>query len=156
MTPVLRPLAASDGPSAAQIYFDAVHVGAAPYYTADQRLAWGGSEPQPDRWTKVLASKTGLMAMVNETAAGFMTLEPDGYIDFAFVDPACARRGVGSALMAGIVKMAQAAGVDRLTTEASKAARPFFAHHGFSLIDEQQIERQGETLTNYQMARVLA
>ena len=41
----------------------------------------------------------------------------------------------------------------RFVTHASLTARPFFAHRGYRLIREQQVQRCGVTLTNFVMEK---
>lgn len=84
-----------------------------------------------------------------------MTIDAGGYIDLAFVLPTAAGTGVGRQLYQAIEQKAAALGADVLTTQASKAARPFFEAHGWSVVAEQTVERSGVCLTNYRMRKVL-
>lgn len=57
--------------------------------------------------------------------------------------------------MTHVIKQAEAKGLDRIYSEVSVTARPFYEHMGFIVVNEQQIEVRGATLTNYVMERRL-
>ncbi len=42
-----------------------------------------------------------------------------------------------------------------LTSDVSITAEPFFLANGFTLIQKQNLERQGITLINYRMSKLL-
>ncbi len=156
MTIHIRPLTAEDGEAAAAIFFDAVHKGTADVYSAAQRRAWAGAAPNPARWRRRFADISGVAAEVDGGMAGFMTLEAEGYIDLAFVRSDLSGRGVGRALYDRIEARARAGGLDRLTVEASKTARPFFERMGWRVDAEQVVVKEGIGLTNYPMSKLLA
>ena len=64
----------------------------------------------------------------------------------------CQGRGVASALCGALEG---AFPVPRITTCASITARGFFEKRGYRVILEQQVERRGVLLTNYQMVLIL-
>ena len=49
-----------------------------------------------------------------------------------YVDPAFARRGVATALVDALVRLAAARGAKTLTAEVSDTARPLFERQGFA------------------------
>lgn len=151
----IRPLAPDDGEAAAVIFFDAVHSGTADDYSVAQRTAWAGAAPNPARWRKRFAEISGFAAEVDGVMAGFMTLDAGGYIDLAFVRSGLSGRGVGRALYDRIEARARAEGVDRLTAEASKTARPFFERMGWRVDAEQVVVKDGIGLTNFKMSKRL-
>ena len=53
----IRSLMPTDGAVAAEVFFDAVHHGAADVYTLEQRKAWAGDAPDPAAWMRVLMGK---------------------------------------------------------------------------------------------------
>ncbi len=152
----LRPLRQEDAPHAARIYFAAVHEGTAALYDAEQRRAWGGEREEPERWRERLEGMQGFVAEIGGVPQGFMTIDAEGLVDLAFVHPSAARRGIGAMLLAAVEGRARELGVTRLWSEASKASRPFFARHGWAVVTEQQVERDGVKLTNYRMEKRLA
>ena len=65
-------------------------------------------------------------------------------------------RSVARALLDHIHDHANRHGIDRLFTEASITARPFFERNGFEMIEAQDVELRGETFRNYRMAKALS
>ena len=63
--------------------------------------------------------------------------------------------GVAAALYALLEGRARAAGLQTLKTEASELARPFFLRHGWTLIERQNLVREGVSLHNYRMEKQL-
>ena len=150
-----RPLALEDGDTAADIFFDAVHNGTADVYSSEQRKAWGGSAPNPAGWEHKFKDTGGFAADINGSMVGFMTLDADGYIDLAFVRSDMSGRGIGQSLYKLIEGQAVEDGIKRLTTEASKKAKPFFLRLGWQVDQEQVVIKKGTSLTNFKMSKTL-
>lgn len=151
----IRSLTAADYEAAARIFFAAVHEGTRNLYTPEQRRAWGGEAVNLDTWRSVFLEVEGCFAEDEGGPLGFMTLDQAGYIDFAFVHPDAARKGIGAALFAEVERRARAQAIAELTTNASLAAQPFFARHGFEIVEKEEIARNGATLTRYAMRKTL-
>ncbi len=151
----LRPLLADDATTVAEIFREAVLIGTAAHYTQTEREAWAGPKLDPERWRDRVGSSVGLMAERDGVPVGIMTLVAPGHIDLAFVRPAAAGHGVGAELLAALTQIALAGGARSLTTDASKAARPFFERHGFYVLRQQRVIRRGVALINYAMQKPL-
>ena len=93
--------------------------------------------------------------MMQVRIAGFGELEPNGHIDCFYCHKNYQRCGVGRQIYQAIETTAVELSVNRLFTEASITAKPFFQHMGFSVVKEQQVTRQGETFINYAMEKLL-
>lgn len=150
-----RPLVPEDGATAAEIFFDAVHNGTTDVYTAEQRLAWAGPAPNPNGWLQRFQDIGGYAAEIDGDMVGFMTLDATGYIDLAFVRSDVSGQGIGQTLYQKVEEHAAAAGIPKLTTEASKKARPFFARIGWRVDAEQVVVKDGISLANFKMSKVL-
>ncbi|MCR8546591.1 GNAT family N-acetyltransferase [Salipiger sp. P9] len=151
----LRPLLSKDAAVVAEIFLDAVLNGTARHYTEEQRRAWAGPRPDPDRWCDRIGASVGLMAERNGVPVGFMTLVAPDHIDLAFVRPSAAGEGIGARLLEALTAIARASGAKQLTSDVSKAARPFFERHGFEVLREQSAIRRGVALINYKMRKPL-
>ncbi|TCM77095.1 putative acetyltransferase [Rhizobium sp. BK068] len=88
------------------------------------------------------------MAELASKPVGFTDLVPDGYLDMMFVHPEYQGLGVASLLLDQVEQKARELGLDRIHTEASITARPFFERRGFRVLKGQQVEKRGETLSN--------
>ena len=73
-----------------------------------------------------------------------------------FVDPACQRRGVASALLDTVENAARVQRLAVLDTDASITARPFFEKHGFQVVRSQEVALRGQRLTNFRMEKRLS
>lgn len=138
-----------------RIFFCAVHEGTNHVYSLAQRTAWGGLTIDLPRWKERLTTLSGFVAEVDGEPVGFITVDPTGYIELAFVLPSAAGKGVGSALLARAEHLAFIQGATVLTAAASLAARPFFEKHGWGVLKGEQVERGGVILKRYQMQKHL-
>jgi putative acetyltransferase len=134
-----------------QIYYDAVHQLAAGDYTPAQLEAWASKPIGFDHWKTRCEIKQPFVKELDGRVIGFMELDGDGHIDCTYVDPAYARRGVMSEIMAEVKEEAQLLGVPKLFAEVSITARPFFERHGFHHVRDNFVTVRGETLMNYIM-----
>lgn len=124
-------------------------------YTEDQVKAWAPDDADRERWASRRASRPTWVAEIDGVLAGFTDLEPDGHVDMMFVHPDHQGRGVAGALLRQVEAEAARLGLDRLFTEASITARPFFERKGFRVIAPQTVSVRGQDMTNYRMEKGL-
>lgn len=152
---LIRRFQDKDLAATAQIFFDAIHIGARHHYDDAQRQAWAPTVPEPSRWHHRLTSQTTLVAEQEDQIVGFMTLSREGCIDLAFVTPNRMGSGITSNLYEAILVEATEHGLTKLWTEASHLARSFFLRQGWHVIKPQTVTRNGVTLTNFVMRKDL-
>lgn len=152
----IRSYAPVDAIPLGRVYFRAVREGALKAYTAEQCSAWAPHAPASAVWRRRLAQGQTLVAEQAGEPVGFMTLLPDGHLDLAFVLPEVMGKGVAAALYATLENRARVAAIAKLTSEASELARPFFLRHGWSVVQRQDLVRDGVPLHNYQMEKRLS
>ena len=156
MNVLVRSYAAGDAPALGEIFHRAVHEGAAGRYSAKERAAWSPRVPDTLKWQDRLAEAETVVAEGPDGPVGFMSLYLDrGYLDLAFVLPEAMGKGVATALYAVLETRARAAGLTRLTTEASLLAEPFFARQGWQIVKRQRVERLGVMIPNAVMQKDL-
>ncbi len=148
----VRPYRAEDAGVLGAVFFEAVRIGAAPKYTAEQREAWAPERPSAGVWAARLAGLVTLVAEGDSGVLGFMALRGDGYLDLAFLRPDQRGKGVADALLRAVLDEARARGLTRLTTEASAMARSFFLRHDWQDLGAQEVVRRGVSLENFRMA----
>ncbi|GMG81120.1 hypothetical protein LNKW23_03320 [Paralimibaculum aggregatum] len=158
----IRRYRAADAGPAAALFFRAVREGAARAYSPAQCAAWAPAVPETARWHERMAGGISLVATRGGRLAGFMTLSRIGaagpgsaHLDLAFVAPEEMGQGTAGALHEALLAEARAAGISRLTTEASRQARPFLARRGWQVLREQVAVRAGVSLPNTVMALAL-
>ena len=86
--------------------------------------------------------------MNQESLEYFVERYGETYLDRLYVHKDYQRQGVATALCNELER-----GFDRITTHASITAKPFFLHRGYKVVREQQVVRNGISLTNYVMEK---
>lgn len=123
-------------------------------YSLEQVKAWAPDELNAERWHERLTKAVTLVAVLeNGEVVGFGDLEANGHIDCLYTHADHQGRGIGGLILAALEEHARALGLQRLFTEASITARPFFEKHGFGVLAEQQVELRGVTFINYRMEK---
>ena len=141
----------------AAIYYNTIHRINSQHYTEEQLDVWAPkSSLETEGWAKKFSRTNPMIALVGETIVGFAEFEPNGHIDCFYYHHEWIGKGVGSALMEEILKRAKASHIDQIFAEVSITAKPFFERHGFALIAEQKMVRNGIELTNFKMERNLS
>ena len=150
--PRLRPLRPEEAAALRQLFRDTVHAACAGDYTPAQLEAWAPEAYDPAACRETLSRRTTLVAEEAGIPLGFGAIGPDGYLDLLYVRRDRLRRGVGTALCAGLEALYP---VDRITVHASRTARPFFEGRGYRVIRPQKVERRGQILENFVMEKEL-
>lgn len=153
---VIRAYRPDDLDGLIDLFHRAVRGNAPRHYTQRQVEAWAPDAVDREGWAARRASRPTFIAEIAGEVAGFSDLMADGHVDMLFVDPRYQGRGVARALLARVEAEARAAGIGRLTSDASLAARPVFERHGFGVALQRAVPVRGEILTNFRMVKVLA
>lgn len=151
---LIRAYRPTDAPALLDVFRTAVRISAAGDYTAEQIQAWAPAIVTPamsERWVERMQAIDPFVAELDGAIAGYADLQPSGLIDHFFVHAACARRGVGSALMAQLLDAARANRLTTLESDVSRTAQPFFARFGFESIRPQRPILRGVELPNARM-----
>jgi putative acetyltransferase len=151
--PFIRSYRATDLDAVIEIFLRSIREVASKDYTQAQVDAW--AQADRDGWAIHRLSRPTWVAVFGQELVGFTDLEPDGHLDMMFVHPAYQGVGVATLLLATVEAAAKAQGISRLFTEASVTARPFFEKRGFSVLASQRVEKRGQLLPNFRMAKSL-
>ena len=151
MQPVIRRYVAADLDAVVSVFLRSVRGVASRDYDAGQIAAW--AQVDRDVWSYRRLDRPTWVALIDDVIAGFIDLESSGHIDMLFVDPACQRRGVASALLDTVENAAHVQRLAVLDTDASITARPFFEKHGFRVVRSQDVALRGQRLTNFRMEK---
>lgn len=150
----LRAAERSDYDTLGELMFDAIHNGPT-QYTEAQSKAWAPQPRHGSAWADRLSGKTVILAERGNLALGFMSIEPGGYIDFAYIRPSAQGSGLFRKLFEDVLARARAAGETELSTHASLMAQPAFAALGFDLDQHETVEVNGEHLDRARMTKTL-
>ncbi|WP_244883822.1 GNAT family N-acetyltransferase [Variovorax paradoxus] len=139
-----------------RVYFTAIHEIACRDYSPEQVEAWAPADLDADLWTNRVRGIQPFVAVLGDEIVGYADVQQDGYVDHFFVSGARPRQGIGTRLMARIHEEARSLGLAELTSDVSKTAEPFFALHGFHVVERRFPVLRGFTLQNALMRKVLA
>ncbi|ENN85867.1 putative acetyltransferase [Rhizobium freirei PRF 81] len=143
-----------DSQATIDIFLRAIREVASKDYNPAQIAAWAKVD-DAEVWAQHRASRPTWLAMDASTPIGFADLRGDGCLDMMFVAPDYQGRGVASLLLATVESVACKQGLQRIFTEASLTARPFFERKGFVVAAAQKVEKRGQTLANFLMEKSL-
>ena len=153
--PGLRPFLPADVPLLAEIFRASIEELTGDDYSEAQQEAWA-SRADDENFEKRLSDALTLVATMDGSPLGFVSLKDNTHIDLFFVHPAVARHGVGAMLYDAVEKLATARGAQRLTAEVSDTAMPFFQKRGFQPQRRNTVTIGDEWLANTTMDKVLA
>jgi putative acetyltransferase len=88
-------------------------------------------------------------------AVAFGQLDPVDHIEFLYCRASHARRGIASRIHRDLEAVAHATGAASLRTEASRVSRAFFEASGYHVEVIERVERCGEILERFRMAKDL-
>ncbi|WP_310588054.1 GNAT family N-acetyltransferase [Emticicia sp. BO119] len=124
-------------------------------YTDEQLKVWASGVENVSRWQSRLAQQYVLVAEINNTIAGFCTLDKGTYLDFLYIHKDYQRHGIAYELYNVIESEARQQNQTKLTSDVSKTARPFFETMGFCVLSERTLIKHGVELNNYKMEKTL-
>lgn len=133
----------------------AVHAIDPQIYSPAQQSQWAPQVPETERWRLRLSQQEVFLAVQGQALAGFISLAPEGLIDYLYVDPDFQRQGMAQHLYDCVEALALSRGYQRLSVEASQVARPFFEKQGFVLISVNHHSRGDQVLVNYSLEKHL-
>ncbi len=152
----LRPFRPEDAPTLLALFRDTIRRVNCRDYSPTQLAAWASDDIDTDSWFGRFTGRFVIVAEETDRPVGFAELEPNGLIDRFYVSADHQRRGIARQLLAALVAEARRIGLDRLFTEASITARPFFEAQGFTMLAAQVVTCRGAEFVNYRMERVHA
>lgn len=146
----IRNYESKDCEAMAKLFYDTVHTVNARDYTQAQLDAWATGRVDVKGWDASFRNHKTLVAEKNGQILGFGDMTEDGYLDRLYVHRDWQGKGIATAICDAL----EASVKGSVTTHASITARPFFAHRGYEVRREQQVERQGILLTNFVMEKL--
>lgn len=151
----IRPYKAEDAPSIVRLFYETVRSVNRAHYSYEQVAAWAPEIPDAREWHSRMAGRRTLVAEKTGEVVGFAELEENGHLDMLYVSKHSVGTGIGRKLCEASEKEARALGLERVFTEASITARPFFGRQDFRVVREQTVVVRGVSLTNFVMEKRL-
>ncbi len=147
---VIRRYDSLDCKYLAELFYETVHTVNAKDYTKEQLDVWASGHVDLEKWNKTFSEHFTVSAVEDSRIVGFGDIDETGYLDRLYVHKDYQRRGIATALCEELEHAVQR---DKITVHASITAVPFFRQRGYRVIKEQQVIRQGISLTNYVMEK---
>jgi len=154
--PGLRPFLPADAPILAAIFVAAIEELTGDDYSEAQQQAWAAVAEDEATFGKRLAGQLTLIATLQNSPVGFVSLKGANHIDLLYVHPGVAGQGVATMLVDALEKLAGARGAKSLTVEASDTAEPLFRKRGYVAMQRNTVTINGEWLANTTMQKTLA
>lgn len=121
-------------------------------YELNQIDAWVSSVENKKRWKSLLSNPYFLIAETEEIIIGFGSLENGDYLDMIYVHKDFLRQGIAQKIFDKLKEQSLILGFEKLTSDVSKTAVPFFVANGFKIIRENNNVRNGVRIINYHMS----
>lgn len=138
----------------AKLYYQTIHKVNKADYSDAQLEAWAPAETQLAKsWTQRFKKTRPIVATIDDRVVGFAEFMDSGYIDCFFVHYQHQNQGVGSTLMEEIARRAKTQSINRVWSNVSVTAKPFFSRCGFIVAKEQLVELRGCKLKNFLMEK---
>jgi len=150
----IRLADASDYEALGQLVYDAVHHAPSRYSEAE-RQAWVPQPRSGPDWDKRLSAQAIYVAEQGGKLLGFMTIEPGGYIDFAYIRDEAQGSGLFRRLYSIVETTAKEWGESALWVHASLMAQPAFTAMGFAVDYHETVEIGDQTLSRARMTKII-
>jgi len=150
---MLRPFNLEDAESLAGVYRDAVRTLGPQAYTQQQVDAWALYPDDMGEFRGRLSRGLTLVAEEEGRVLAFGQLEPDDHLAFLYCAGRSCRKGIGSEIYHALEAHAFQKGVAQIHTEASRISRPFFAKHGYVLVEVERVVRFGIEFERFRMTK---
>lgn len=147
---IIRKYRSSDCEKLYQLFYDTVHTVNVGDYTEEQLNVWATGSVDLTEWNKSFLEHYTVVAIENDTIAGFGDMDKTGYLDRLYVHKDYQNKGIATAICDNLEQVFR---FDKITTHASITAKPFFINRGYKVIKEQYVIRGGIALKNYVMEK---
>lgn len=149
----LRPFLPQDTPLLAEIFRASIEQLTEDDYTPAQQDAWASEAEDLEAFAERLGKHLALIATMDGSPVGFITLDAPTNIGLFYVHPAVAGHGAGRMLYDAVEKISASRGTPHLMVDASDTARDFFAHRGFTPEQRNTVSVGNEWLSNTTMKK---
>lgn len=151
----LRPFLPADISVLAAIFAASIEELTEDDYSEAQREAWMSVADDEAAFGKRLGSQLTLVATLQGSPVGFISLKEADHLDMLYVHPGAVRQGVATALIDAIEKLAAGRGAKSLTVDASDSAQEFFSRRGYRGQQRNSVSIGDEWLANTTMKKAL-
>jgi putative acetyltransferase len=150
---MLRRFEPKDAEALAVVYRDAVRTVGPVAYTEEQVESWAKYPEDIEEFRARLSRGVTLIAEEDGSVVAFGQLEPDDHLAFLYCSGRFCRKGIGAEIYRALEAHALQKGVPAISTDASRISRPFFAKHGYSVVEVEHVVRSGIEFERFRMLK---
>ncbi len=136
-----------------ELYYETIHNINIDDYTNEQIEAWAPSDLDESVWTNKIIEIDPYVVVIETKIVAYADLQENGYIDHFYCHHEHQRKGIGSFLFSFLEQLAVLRNINKLISDVSITAKPFFESKGFIVIKKQYLNMKGQFLENYIMAK---
>ncbi len=136
-----------------ELYYETIHNINIHDYTNEQIEAWAPSDLNESVWTNKIIEIDPYVVVIETKIVAYADLQENGYIDHFYCHHEHQRKGIGSFLFSFLEQLAISRNINKLISDVSITAKPFFESKGFIVIKKQYLNMKGQFLENYKMAK---
>lgn len=151
----IRQAGVNDLDNILKLFRETILVVNAKDYLPEQTKVWANGAENRGKWIEKITHQYFLLAEQKSVLLGFGSITVKGYLHFLYVSKNHQRMGVARKIYNELETFAGNNNLDKIISDASITAKPFFEYVGFIVVQEQQVAIKGIKLTNYKMEKRL-
>ncbi|MGN0812878.1 MAG: GNAT family N-acetyltransferase [Candidatus Coproplasma sp.] len=145
---IIRQYRSEDFELISRLFYETVNCINARDYSALQLSVWTKSSECLKTRQKDLLMQYTLVADINSIIVGFGSIDSSGCLDLLFTHKDYQNQGIATALCNELERSFTV-----IKAYASITAKSFFTNRGYAVIKEQEVERSGVKLKNFEMIK---
>lgn len=133
----LRAYKRDDKRAVQQVFYDSVHGMAGAHFTSSQVAEWAKAVAERELWNDLDECFTYVVE-ANKQVIGFASMNANGVLEWLYVHPEHQSRGVATALIRQMERVARKNGFAAIAAAVSLNARIFFERIGFEPTEQPE------------------
>ncbi len=122
-------------------------------YSTAQVQAWSSERFDRQQWCRRIKKMNPFVVISQNEIVAYANLQKNGYIDHFFCHYLHQKKGIGKTLMRFLLRTGNELGIKHFHAQVSITARPFFEYFGFSVVKEQHVRLNEQSLICYLMEK---
>ncbi|WP_250433964.1 GNAT family N-acetyltransferase [Hanstruepera flava] len=151
----IRQATVEDIPEITTLFRDTIREVNSKHYSDKQIQTWADGANDTQKWEDRINRLYFLVAESHNTIVGFAYLKNCNYFDGLFVHKDFQRQGIASKLLRIIESKVMMDGFEKIKSDVSITALPFFEDHYYDVIKKQKKILKGITFENYVVSKTL-
>ncbi|HRI21822.1 MAG TPA: GNAT family N-acetyltransferase [Panacibacter sp.] len=148
----IRTADANDTDKLKELYSNTITSVNARDYNPEQIEAWASTANRTESLQRKINEQYFYVAETPDNKiTGFASIDASGYLDMMYVHKDFQRMGIAKLLLNKILATAKDLNIQKIQSDVSITAKPFFEKYGFIVTQQQSVLINGIPLTNFKM-----